>query len=184
MTCCYQYFMRLYDQYPNLQDFIGVAEDQLVDGLPPFIDHLLEQIDTSIEQWLRSLILTMTKKSAEEISNFMLSKGYKTFYLHSEVDTIDRREIIKIVGQARLFFCCCLASNIAYASSFTRLLMGCLGLKMPESSSSSPEPIMSWLDFRPLSWHREGKLRDSVRPALGPPEPLWLYILILGLADW
>jgi excinuclease ABC subunit B len=41
------------------------------------------------------LILTLTKKSAEEISNFFLSKGYKAFYLHSEVATIDRREIIK-----------------------------------------------------------------------------------------
>lgn len=37
----------------------------------------------------------MTKKSAEEISSFLLSKGYKAYYLHSEVTTIDRWEIIK-----------------------------------------------------------------------------------------
>jgi excinuclease ABC subunit B len=40
-------------------------------------------------------VIAITKKSSEEITNFLLSKGYKTFYLHSEVDTIDRWEIIK-----------------------------------------------------------------------------------------
>jgi excinuclease ABC subunit B len=37
----------------------------------------------------------MTKKSSEDITNFLLSKGYKAFYLHSDVETIDRRDIIQ-----------------------------------------------------------------------------------------
>ncbi len=37
----------------------------------------------------------MTKKSSEEVTNFLVSKGYKAFYLHSEIDTMQRREIIK-----------------------------------------------------------------------------------------
>lgn len=61
----------------------------------PFIDHMLEHIDLAIWRGQRCLILTLTKKSSEEITNFMLSKGYKTYYLHSEIDTIDRWEIIK-----------------------------------------------------------------------------------------
>jgi len=60
-----------------------------------FIDHMLQRTDESIARWQRVLLLTLTKKSSEEISNFMLSKWYKTFYLHSEIDTIDRWEIIQ-----------------------------------------------------------------------------------------
>jgi excinuclease ABC subunit B len=41
------------------------------------------------------LILTLTKKSSEEITNFLLSKGYKAFYLHSEIDTLKRWDILK-----------------------------------------------------------------------------------------
>ena len=37
----------------------------------------------------------MTKKSSEDITNFLLSKGYKAFYLHSDVETIDRWDIIQ-----------------------------------------------------------------------------------------
>lgn len=60
-----------------------------------FIDHMMIKIDQSIERKQRALILTLTKKSSEEINNFMLSKWYKSFYLHSEIDTIDRWEIIQ-----------------------------------------------------------------------------------------
>jgi excinuclease ABC subunit B len=37
----------------------------------------------------------MTKKSSEDITNFLLSKGYKAFYLHSDIETMDRWEIIQ-----------------------------------------------------------------------------------------
>jgi excinuclease ABC subunit B len=60
-----------------------------------FIDHLLAKADNCIAKDMRVLILTMTKKSSEEITNFMLSKGYKTFYLHSEIATTDRWDIIQ-----------------------------------------------------------------------------------------
>ncbi len=60
-----------------------------------FIDHLLYKTQETIDKWLRVLILAMTKRSSEEITNFMLSKWFKTFYLHSEIDTIDRWEIIQ-----------------------------------------------------------------------------------------
>ncbi|MDO4713781.1 MAG: helicase-related protein [bacterium] len=39
--------------------------------------------------------MTLTKKSSEEVTNFLIAQGFKAFYLHSEVATIDRWEIIK-----------------------------------------------------------------------------------------
>lgn len=59
------------------------------------MDHMLAKIDEKIALDMRSLVITLTKRSSEEMTNFLLAKWYKVFYLHSEVDTIDRREIIK-----------------------------------------------------------------------------------------
>ncbi|MFA7284805.1 MAG: helicase-related protein [Candidatus Absconditabacterales bacterium] len=82
----------LFTTYPNLSDYIGSGE--LSNG-PVFIDHLFEKINHHIGKGGKILLLALTKKSSEEISNFLISKGYKTFYLHSEIDTMQRWEIIK-----------------------------------------------------------------------------------------
>lgn len=81
--------------YPNLKDYLQVSDIQPAKKYPAFIDHLFSKIDYHISKWWRILLLTLTKKSSEEISNFLVSKWYKTYYLHSEIDTIDRWEIIK-----------------------------------------------------------------------------------------
>jgi excinuclease ABC subunit B len=60
-----------------------------------FLAHLLAKFDEHISKGGKILLITLTKKSSEEITNFLVSKGYKAFYLHSEVATMDRREIIK-----------------------------------------------------------------------------------------
>lgn len=60
-----------------------------------FLDHLLKKLDQHIAKKGKILLITLTKKSSEEVTNFLISKGYKAFYLHSEVATMDRREIIK-----------------------------------------------------------------------------------------
>lgn len=80
--------------YQNIPDYL---QKDLQAWMPEgsFIDHMLAKTDTCIEKDMRVLILTMTKKSSEEITNFMLSKWYKTFYLHSEISTTDRRQIIQ-----------------------------------------------------------------------------------------
>ncbi len=79
----------------NLKDFLNVTKIDSWKKLPPFIDNLFEKIDYHKSQLWRSLILTLTKKSAEEINNFFLSKWYRSYYLHSEIDTIERWDIIK-----------------------------------------------------------------------------------------
>ena len=84
----------LIQQYPNLNSYFQLQQvpSQTV---PPFLEHLFGKIDYHISKQGKILILTLTKKSAEEISQFFVSKGYKTYYLHSEIGTIDRWEIIK-----------------------------------------------------------------------------------------
>ncbi len=68
----------------------------------PFLDHLFGKIDFHINDWWKILLLTLTKKSSEEITNFLLSKWYKAYYLHSEISTIERWEIIKKLRTGRI----------------------------------------------------------------------------------
>ncbi len=60
-----------------------------------FFEHMIKKLNEHISKWWRCLIITTTKKSAEEISNLLLEKWYKTYFLHSEIDTLERFEIIK-----------------------------------------------------------------------------------------
>lgn len=85
----------MFDTYPNLAEFLQVSEVQSGVKLPAFLDHLFAKIDEHIAKKGKVLLLTLTKKSAEEISSFLISRGYKAFYLHSEIGTTDRWEIIK-----------------------------------------------------------------------------------------
>jgi len=78
----------------NLKDFLQGDPTKLQNG-PAFLEHLFSKINQHIAQKGKILLLTLTKKSSEEITNFLISKWYKAFYLHSEIATIDRREIIK-----------------------------------------------------------------------------------------
>jgi len=60
-----------------------------------FFDHMLQKIDEHNKKWWRSLIITTTKRSAEEVANLLVEKWYKAYFLHSEIDTLERFEIIK-----------------------------------------------------------------------------------------
>ncbi|OGO42912.1 MAG: excinuclease ABC subunit B [Chloroflexi bacterium RBG_16_60_22] len=59
------------------------------------IDDLLEQIRDRVERGTRCLVTTLTKRMAEELSEYLLEMGVKTHYLHSEVDTLERVEILR-----------------------------------------------------------------------------------------
>jgi len=59
------------------------------------IDDLLEEIRQTIEKGERVLITTITKKSAEKLTDFLLEADLKAKYLHSEVDTMERIEILR-----------------------------------------------------------------------------------------
>ncbi len=79
---------------PNMSDYLQVDPKNSPQWGPAFLEHLFSKLDSNIAKWGRSLILTLTKKSSEEVTNFLVSKWYKTYYLHSEIATNDRWEII------------------------------------------------------------------------------------------
>ncbi len=59
------------------------------------IDNLLDQIKTRVEKSERCLVTTLTKRMAEELADYLLEIGIKTHYLHSEIDTLERVEILR-----------------------------------------------------------------------------------------
>ncbi|MTI21442.1 excinuclease ABC subunit UvrB [Fulvivirga sp. RKSG066] len=59
------------------------------------IDDLLEEIDERIKQQERVLVTTLTKRMAEELDKFLERAGVKCRYIHSEVDTLERVEILR-----------------------------------------------------------------------------------------
>jgi len=59
------------------------------------IDHLISEIRERIKRNERVLITTLTKRSAEELTEFLLEKGIKAKYMHSEIDSVERVEIIR-----------------------------------------------------------------------------------------
>ena len=59
------------------------------------IPDVCEEIKKTITAGDRVLITTLTKKLAEELSEFLAEKGIKTRYLHSEINTIERTEILR-----------------------------------------------------------------------------------------
>jgi excinuclease ABC subunit B len=59
------------------------------------IDDLLEQIDEVIKKGDRVLVTTLTKRMAEELTKYMMNLNIKCRYIHSEVDTLDRVEIMR-----------------------------------------------------------------------------------------
>ena len=59
------------------------------------IDDLLEEINKRIEREERVLVTTLTKRMAEELTKYLVKLDIKVRYIHSEVDTLDRVEIIR-----------------------------------------------------------------------------------------
>jgi excinuclease ABC subunit B len=59
------------------------------------IDDLMEQIRLRTEKGDRVLVTTLTKKMAEDLTDYLLELGVRVRYLHSEVDTIQRIEILR-----------------------------------------------------------------------------------------
>ncbi|WP_422358479.1 excinuclease ABC subunit UvrB [Reichenbachiella sp.] len=59
------------------------------------IDDLMDEIDERVRLEERVLVTTLTKRMAEELSKYLINAGVKTRYIHSEVDTLDRVEILR-----------------------------------------------------------------------------------------
>jgi len=59
------------------------------------VDDLMEEIRLRVEREERVLVTTLTKKMAEDLTDFLLENGFKVRYLHSEVETLERIAILR-----------------------------------------------------------------------------------------
>ncbi len=59
------------------------------------IDNLLGEIRQRVERGERTLVTTLTKRMAEDLADYLLELGIKVHYLHSEVETLERIEILR-----------------------------------------------------------------------------------------
>ncbi len=71
--------------------------DPIIDVRPSLnqIDDLLEEIDIRVKKEERVLVTTLTKRMAEELTKYLERAGVKVRYIHSEVSTLDRVEILR-----------------------------------------------------------------------------------------
>ncbi|MDE5743410.1 MAG: excinuclease ABC subunit B, partial [Bacteroidales bacterium] len=91
----------------ELEQAEGVVVEQVIrpTGLldPPIevrptahqVDDLLDEIEKTCARQERVLVTTLTKKMAEELSKFMTNNGIRCRYIHSDVDTLERVEILQ-----------------------------------------------------------------------------------------
>ncbi|MHB1343923.1 MAG: excinuclease ABC subunit UvrB [Thermoleophilia bacterium] len=59
------------------------------------IDDLMNEVRTRAERGERALVTTLTKRMAEDLTDYMLEMGFRVRYLHSEVDTLERIQIVR-----------------------------------------------------------------------------------------
>ena len=59
------------------------------------IDDLMNEIRLRVERDERTLVTTLTKKMSEDLTDYLLEMGFKVRYLHSEIDTLERIQIIR-----------------------------------------------------------------------------------------
>jgi len=59
------------------------------------IDDLMNEVRVRVERKERCLVTTLTKKMSEDLTEYLLEHGFRVRYLHSEVDTIERIQIIR-----------------------------------------------------------------------------------------
>lgn len=71
--------------------------DPIIDVRPSMnqIDDLIEEIRQRKEKGERVLVTTLTKRMAEELTEYLLNNGINTSYIHSDVDTLDRVRIME-----------------------------------------------------------------------------------------
>jgi excinuclease ABC subunit B len=71
--------------------------DPIIDVRPSInqIDNLMHEIHLRVERNERVLVTTLTKRMAEELSSYLANMGVKTRYIHSDVETLDRIQILE-----------------------------------------------------------------------------------------
>jgi excinuclease ABC subunit B len=74
----------------------GLVDPQIeVRPLETQVDNLIEEIRRQTEKGERTLVTTLTKRMAEDLSDYLARLGIRVRYLHSEIDAIDRVELLR-----------------------------------------------------------------------------------------
>ena len=74
----------------------GLLDPEIeVRGSEGQIDDLMEEIDRRIAKNQRVLVTTLTKRMAEDLSEHLKTRGVKTAYIHSDIDTLERGDILR-----------------------------------------------------------------------------------------
>ncbi|AAU03677.1 excinuclease ABC subunit UvrB [Rickettsia typhi] len=66
------------------------------------VEDLISEIQTTITKGLRILVTTLTKKMAEDLTSYLQDLQYKTYYLHSNIHTLERIEILRDLRQGNI----------------------------------------------------------------------------------
>ncbi|MDP3936480.1 MAG: excinuclease ABC subunit UvrB [Alphaproteobacteria bacterium] len=66
------------------------------------VDDLISECRITIDNGFRILVTTLTKKMAEALTDYLLEAGFKVTYLHSDIDTLERIEIIQKLRQGEV----------------------------------------------------------------------------------
>ena len=74
------------------------------------VKHLMAEVRKRVEMGDRVLVTTLTKRMAEDLSQYLLKGGHHTRYLHSEIDTIERVEILRELREGK--FDCLVGVNL------------------------------------------------------------------------
>ena len=77
--------------FDRSRDFSAASQGQ--------IDDLIEEARQRIAQKERVLVTTLTKRTAEELTDYLNDLGIQVRYLHSEIDAIERVEILRALRQ-------------------------------------------------------------------------------------
>ena len=64
------------------------------------VDDLMSEIQLRIQKGQRTLVTTLTKRMAEDLTEFLIEAGVKTAYIHSDVDTLERSDILRELREA------------------------------------------------------------------------------------
>ncbi len=72
-----------------------VDPDIIVRPVENQIDDLIGEIKKVTEQGFRTLVTTLTKRMAEDLTDYLLEMGVKVRYMHSDIDTIERTQIVR-----------------------------------------------------------------------------------------
>lgn len=74
----------------------GLLDPEIeVRGSDGQIDDLMEEVDRRIAKKQRTLVTTLTKRMAEDLTEHLKDRGVKTAYIHSDIDTLERGDILR-----------------------------------------------------------------------------------------